>query len=293
MRDCAAVARRVPWPSVPMARLASSPALLVLVSMVSRAASHGALVFPPARNAFDRTLPQFANGSACNADAAAAGNRGAMNGQPCVSATNPSPPLPFAAGSEVLGPLIQLVVRLPLQFWFSQGCFSECSHGRRRHRAVLSTLPPRCPLCPLSLTRPPARPPAAALITQLAVRSARAPTGSQRACRTSATSRTPVCSTRGRPAAPRSRPCPSGCECHAHRSGRGVLASSRLSAAGSGAGTGLCGGRALRPLAVLARRWTMDRGVAEDSTDDVYRYHPWRAPGSAPVEDACGVRPLL
>ena len=36
------------------------------------------------------------------------------------------------------------------------------------------------------------------------------------------------------------------------------------------------------------RLWTMNRIALEDSPDDVYRFHPWRAPGSAPVTDACG-----
>jgi len=36
------------------------------------------------------------------------------------------------------------------------------------------------------------------------------------------------------------------------------------------------------------RLWTMNRGATEDDVGDVYRFHPWRAPGSAPVTDACG-----
>jgi len=34
--------------------------------------------------------------------------------------------------------------------------------------------------------------------------------------------------------------------------------------------------------------WTMQRGVADGSDADSYRYNPWRRPGSAPVDDACG-----
>ena len=37
------------------------------------------------------------------------------------------------------------------------------------------------------------------------------------------------------------------------------------------------------------RCWTMNRGAVEDSVNDTYRFHPWRAPGSAPVADSCGV----
>ena len=36
------------------------------------------------------------------------------------------------------------------------------------------------------------------------------------------------------------------------------------------------------------RLWTINRGAVEDSRDDVFRYHPWRAPGTAPVVDPCG-----
>ena len=37
------------------------------------------------------------------------------------------------------------------------------------------------------------------------------------------------------------------------------------------------------------RLWTVNRAAVEFSDADVYRFHPWRAPGSAPVVDACGV----
>lgn len=35
--------------------------------------------------------------------------------------------------------------------------------------------------------------------------------------------------------------------------------------------------------------WTMNRNVVEGSADDSYRFNPWRAPGYAPVADACGM----
>ena len=35
--------------------------------------------------------------------------------------------------------------------------------------------------------------------------------------------------------------------------------------------------------------WTMNRWVAEGSPQDMYSNHPWRAPGSAPVVDSCGL----
>jgi hypothetical protein len=34
--------------------------------------------------------------------------------------------------------------------------------------------------------------------------------------------------------------------------------------------------------------FTMNRGVVQGSVNDTYRFNPWRAPGSAPVFDACG-----
>ena len=34
--------------------------------------------------------------------------------------------------------------------------------------------------------------------------------------------------------------------------------------------------------------FTMNRWVVPGSINDTYRYNPWRAPGAAPVEDACG-----
>lgn len=35
--------------------------------------------------------------------------------------------------------------------------------------------------------------------------------------------------------------------------------------------------------------WTMNRGAKINSINDTYRFHPWRAPGHAPVVDACGM----
>jgi len=37
------------------------------------------------------------------------------------------------------------------------------------------------------------------------------------------------------------------------------------------------------------RAWTMNRDVVEGSVNDSYRFNPWRAPGTAPVTDACGM----
>eukprot|EP00036_Acanthoecidae_sp_10tr_P012007 CAMPEP_0182917744 /NCGR_PEP_ID=MMETSP0105_2-20130417/1687_1 /TAXON_ID=81532 ORGANISM="Acanthoeca-like sp., Strain 10tr" /NCGR_SAMPLE_ID=MMETSP0105_2 /ASSEMBLY_ACC=CAM_ASM_000205 /LENGTH=475 /DNA_ID=CAMNT_0025054763 /DNA_START=27 /DNA_END=1454 /DNA_ORIENTATION=+ len=36
------------------------------------------------------------------------------------------------------------------------------------------------------------------------------------------------------------------------------------------------------------RAWTMNADVVEGSVNDSYRFNPWRAPGYAPVVDACG-----
>ena len=45
--------------------------------------------------------------------------------------------------------------------------------------------------------------------------------------------------------------------------------------------------KAIATLPVHA--WTMNRGVKPGSVNDSYRFNPWRAPGSAPVNDACGM----
>ena len=34
--------------------------------------------------------------------------------------------------------------------------------------------------------------------------------------------------------------------------------------------------------------WTLNTDAVEGSAEDSYRYNPWRAPGRAPVVDACG-----
>ncbi len=57
---------------------------------------------------------------------------------------------------------------------------------------------------------------------------------------------------------------------------------------GSHTNTSLC--KAPATQATLPRyAWTMNRGAAEGSPNDTYRFNPWRAPGSAPVFDACGM----
>jgi len=33
----------------------------------------------------------------------------------------------------------------------------------------------------------------------------------------------------------------------------------------------------------------VNRKAEAGSINDTYRYHPWRAPGAAPTEDACGM----
>mmetsp|Transcript_83229 Transcript_83229/g.165229 ORF Transcript_83229/g.165229 Transcript_83229/m.165229 type:complete len:384 (+) Transcript_83229:34-1185(+) len=50
---------------------------------------------------------------------------------------------------------------------------------------------------------------------------------------------------------------------------------------------GLCNSTARPTLPKWA--WTMNRKAAEGSADDTYRLNPWRAPGRAPVSDACGM----
>jgi hypothetical protein len=53
-------------------------------------------------------------------------------------------------------------------------------------------------------------------------------------------------------------------------------------------GKSLCASPTARPT--LPRyAWTMNRWVAEGSPEDMYSHHPWRAPGSAPVVDSCGL----
>ena len=55
---------------------------------------------------------------------------------------------------------------------------------------------------------------------------------------------------------------------------------------GSHSAVSLCNGTAQPTLPTYA--WTMNRGVAPGSASDSYRFNPWRSPGTAPVEDACG-----
>lgn len=58
--------------------------------------------------------------------------------------------------------------------------------------------------------------------------------------------------------------------------------------------TGMAGGKPLcaNPTmnATLPKKyWTMNRFAEPGSAADVYSWHPWRAPGAAPVADACGM----
>lgn len=158
----------------------SSGALLFLVALCTSlpgARSHGALVFPPARNAFDGSLPRFTHGQhsecACGDPVAGCdlGNRQGMGGQPC--------------------------------YWFSQGCFigcANCTGTDIQHNGMPSAHGPHASCAPSK-----------------------------------------------QPAGATSQP------------------------------------------TLPKRLWTMNRGAIEFSEADIYRFHPWRAPGSAPVEDACGM----
>eukprot|EP00040_Diaphanoeca_grandis_P012695 m.64326 g.64326 ORF g.64326 m.64326 type:complete len:384 (+) comp23415_c0_seq1:209-1360(+) len=53
-------------------------------------------------------------------------------------------------------------------------------------------------------------------------------------------------------------------------------------------GKSLCNSTML-PTINTPSHMTMNRGVVTGSVNDTYMYHPWRAPGSAPVVDACGM----
>ena len=63
---------------------------------------------------------------------------------------------------------------------------------------------------------------------------------------------------------------------------------------GGGDCSGARGGLSTQPAGFSAqptlprRLWTMNRNAGEDTPHDVYRFHPFRAPGSAPVSDPCG-----
>ena len=56
---------------------------------------------------------------------------------------------------------------------------------------------------------------------------------------------------------------------------------------GSHSAVNICGSDTQPTLPYHA--WTMNRGVVDGSADDSYRYNPWRKPGAAPVNDACGM----
>uniref|UniRef100_A0A7S4B7Q2 Chitin-binding type-4 domain-containing protein n=1 Tax=Chrysotila carterae TaxID=13221 RepID=A0A7S4B7Q2_CHRCT len=53
-------------------------------------------------------------------------------------------------------------------------------------------------------------------------------------------------------------------------------------------GKSLCAAPAAHPT-LPKWAWTMNRWAVEGSVNDTYRFHPWRAPGTAPVADACGM----
>eukprot|EP00658_Telonema_sp_P-2_P014315 TRINITY_DN15440_c0_g1_i20.p1 TRINITY_DN15440_c0_g1~~TRINITY_DN15440_c0_g1_i20.p1 ORF type:complete len:290 (-),score=40.93 TRINITY_DN15440_c0_g1_i20:36-905(-) len=55
---------------------------------------------------------------------------------------------------------------------------------------------------------------------------------------------------------------------------------------GSHTNVSLCNSSMLPTLPTWA--WTMNLGAQPGSHQDTYRFNPWRAPGSAPVTDACG-----
>lgn len=52
--------------------------------------------------------------------------------------------------------------------------------------------------------------------------------------------------------------------------------------------TDLCGLGKKQTL-VDPKYWSLNRDAVPFSDDDIYRHNPWRAPGSAPVSDACGL----
>ena len=55
---------------------------------------------------------------------------------------------------------------------------------------------------------------------------------------------------------------------------------------GSHSNVSLCNSTAQPTLP--KRAWTMNLWAKEGSVNDSYRFNPWRAPGTAPVADACG-----
>ena len=52
-------------------------------------------------------------------------------------------------------------------------------------------------------------------------------------------------------------------------------------------GAPLCAGQMAPTLP--KRLWTLNRNAKEDPAKDSFKFHPWRAPGFAPVVDVCGV----
>ena len=56
---------------------------------------------------------------------------------------------------------------------------------------------------------------------------------------------------------------------------------------GSHSAVRLCNDSTLEPT-LPKWAWSMNRWAVEGTSNDSYRYSPWRAPGTAPVMDACG-----
>eukprot|EP00912_Choanoflagellata_sp_UC4_P001119 UC4_evm1s694 len=52
--------------------------------------------------------------------------------------------------------------------------------------------------------------------------------------------------------------------------------------------TDLCGSGKKQTL-IDPKYWSVNRDAIPLSEEDIYQHNPWRAPGSAPVEDACGL----
>jgi len=52
--------------------------------------------------------------------------------------------------------------------------------------------------------------------------------------------------------------------------------------------TDLCGSGKKQTL-TDPKYWTVNRDAVPFSPEDIYQHNPWRAPGSAPVQDACGL----
>ena len=56
---------------------------------------------------------------------------------------------------------------------------------------------------------------------------------------------------------------------------------------GSHSATPLCANATMEPT-LPKYAWSMNRAAVAGSVNDTYRYNPWRAPGFAPLDDACG-----